>query len=203
MKKIILASASPRRAQLLRQVGLDFQIIVSDAEEVITDLPPAEFVKSTAFQKARIVSKAVPEGVIIAADTVVVIDGKIVGKPADAQEARKILYSLSGRQHKVYTGLCIIDMPSGHYYLGNECTKVYFRQLDEIEINAYIETGEPYDKAGAYGIQGKGAVLVERIEGCYFNVVGLPLSLLHQAMVEFGIDLLSVEGQNEKEEPCD
>lgn len=190
MKRIVLASASPRRAELLRQVALPFEVMVSDAEEEILDLPPGEFAKSTAFQKARIISRNVMEGIIIAADTIVAVDEKILGKPANAQEAFNMLNMLNGRKHQVYTGLCIIDMPSAYYFLDFCKTDVYFNKLTEEEIKSYIDTGEPFDKAGAYGIQGKGALLVDKIKGCYFNVVGLPLALLHQALKEFNINLL-------------
>lgn len=190
MKKIILASASPRRADLLKQLGLKFQVFISDADEEIVDLPPDEFVKNIALQKARIVSGAVSDGIIIAADTIVVIDGKIIGKPRDVEEACDMLTGLSGRMHEVFTGLCILEKPSGRYFLGYERTEVYFRNISQAEIKTYIATGEPMDKAGAYGIQGKGALFVEKINGCYFNVVGLPLTLLYNALAGFDVNLL-------------
>ena len=193
MKKIVLASASPRRAEILKQVGIKFTVCASDAEEEMLNLPPAEFVKVTALQKGRMVASCLQDAIVISADTVVVIQDRIMGKPANAEEAFALLSVLSGSFHEVYTGLCIIDMPSGKYYIGYARTKVFFRELSPRQIKAYIATGEPFDKAGAYGIQGKGAFFVEKIEGCYFNVMGLPVALLYGALREFGIDLLSGE----------
>ena len=197
MKKIVLASASPRRAEILKQVGVKFTVCASDAEEEILNLPPAEFVKATALQKGKVVASGLQDALVIAADTVVVIMGRIMGKPANDEEAFAMLSVLSGTFHDVYTGLCIIDMPTGKYYINYARTKVFFKELTPFQIKTYIASGEPFDKAGAYGIQGKGALLVEKIEGCYFNVVGLPVSLLYEAIKEFGIDLLSGVSTNE------
>ena len=175
---------------MLKQIGLKFQVIISDADEEIVDLSPDEFVKNIALQKAHIVSGAVSDGIIIAADTIVVIDGRILGKPRDLEDACEMLTGLSGRMHEVFTGLCIFEQPSGRYFLGYERTEVYFRNISQTEIKAYIATGEPLDKAGAYGIQGKGALFVKKINGCYFNVVGLPITLLYDALAGFDVNLL-------------
>ena len=190
VQKIILASASPRRAELLKQIGIKFEVMVSDAKEEMLDLSPGELAQNTAFQKAKLISRAGADSIIIAADTIVAVDGHKLGKPSDNKHAAEMLKMLSGRCHEVYTGLCVLEKPSGRYFLGHECTKVYFRELSQAEIEAYVSTGEPLDKAGAYGIQGKGALLVEKIEGCYFNVVGLPLTLLYKTLKEFGIEIL-------------
>ncbi len=177
MKKIdlILASASPRRRELLELAGYDFRVVTSEVEEIINpQLEPNELVMSLAEQKAGAVAEKSPESAVIGADTVVVLDGRIMGKPKDEQDAIRMLKQLSGRVHDVYTGVCIVIAGNAHSFF--ECTRVRFCELCDDEIAAYVATGEPMDKAGAYGIQGKGCVLVEGIEGDYFNVVGFPVS---------------------------
>lgn len=175
MKKIILASASPRRKELLETAGISFEICVADVDESIPEgTAPADAAKLTASKKAQAVSETYPDAVVIGADTIVVADGKILGKPKDKADAENMLRMLSGKEHLVITGVCLA--------LGNEKTvfektsKVRFYQLTDAEIEAYVATDEPMDKAGAYGIQGKGCVLVESIEGDYFNIVGLPVA---------------------------
>lgn len=192
MRKIVLASKSPRRRELLSEFVSDFDIIADDAEEITEDgITPEETVRNLAMQKARNVAKKADESaLVIGADTVVFIDGKILGKPANKEEALEMLHMLSGRDHHVCTGLAIIDNESKKSYCGFERTAVHFRHLEDEEIERYIATGEPMDKAGAYGIQNIGALFVEGIKGDYFNVVGLPLCKLGQVLKEeFGYEL--------------
>lgn len=173
--KIILASASPRRRELLAQAGFEFEVITSDVNEVVDPtLTPDMLVVSLARQKAQAVAVNREDFVVIGSDTVVVLDSKVLGKPKDEADAVKMLESLSGRTHEVYTGVCVAYGGEIHSFF--ECTRVKFCELDSAQINEYVATKEPMDKAGAYGIQGKGCVLVEGIEGDYFNVVGFPVS---------------------------
>jgi septum formation protein len=188
---IILASASPRRAELLRQLGLHFHIKPSRlAEEPYRHEPPAELVTRLALAKAREVAATETEGLVIGADTVVVCAGRLLGKPRNRADACAMLSGLAGRTHEVVTGVALVDAANGRYKVADVCTVVVFKKLSEAEIRGYVSTGEPLDKAGGYGIQGFGALLVERIEGCYFNVVGLPLAKLADMFKKFGVDLL-------------
>ena len=177
MKKIILASASPRRRELLGQLIGEFEVIPSGAEENITNTDPHDTVCELARTKAEWVAERHPEAVVIGADTMVYLGKTPLGKPKDAEEAREMLRMLSGRAHQVYTGVCVIA--DGKTIAEAECTDVYFAELSEAEIEEYVNTGDSMDKAGAYGIQGHAARFVERIDGCYFNVVGLPLRRLY------------------------
>ncbi len=187
---IILASNSPRRRELLAQIGLAFTVAPSHVDEsVLPGEAPVSYAERVAQDKARAAAKQAGKGIVIAADTIVVVGGAILGKPADAADARRMLTELSGREHEVVTGLAVMDAASEQCVTRISITKVWFRDLTEREIASYVATGEPLDKAGAYGIQGRGALLVERIEGCYSNVVGLPLSLLGEMLREFGISL--------------
>ena len=190
-KPLILASTSPRRAELLRQIGLEFQVVASHwvEEPPTAAVRPDDYVARLARHKAEQVAATVPTGIIIGADTVVVSDGVILGKPADPAQAAAMLSSLSGKEHSVFTGVALIAVPEGQVMTFAEETRVTFRRLPPAEIRNYVATGEPLDKAGAYGIQGKGALLVERIQGCYFNVVGLPLSRLAAALTELGVSV--------------
>jgi len=191
MQQIILASASPRRAFLLKQIGLDFQVIPSSVEEIAdSHLEPQEMVLKLAKRKAQAVSREYPQAIVLGADTVVCCEGRILGKPRDREEAAEMLYFLSGRVHEVVSGVVLQRLIPESVRGEAVTTRVKFRDLTDEEITGYIATGEPLDKAGAYGIQGLGALLVERIEGCYFNVVGLPLSRLPDLFREFGVDLL-------------
>lgn len=176
--KLVLASASPRRRALLEMLGFsDFRIAPSACGEDVDDLSPADAVKTLALRKARDVARGcAPDETVLAADTLVFLDGEPLGKPADAGEARAMLRRLSGRAHTVYTGVALIC--GGREMAEAEETAVFFRPLDDGEIDAYIATGEPMDKAGAYGAQGRGAVFIRRIEGDFFNVMGLPLCRL-------------------------
>ena len=192
MSRTILASASPRRSELLKQIGLTFEVFPSDVEEKVdNNLSPEEIAKSLAVVKAEYIAKKVGEDrLIIGADTIVVHNNNVLGKPKDRQDAYKMLKSLEGSWHEVITGVAVVDsgnMSSDSVY---EKTRVKMRPLTDEMIYSYIETGEPEDKAGAYGIQGIGAVLVEKIEGCYFNVVGLPLMRLNSILAKFGAGVL-------------
>ncbi len=186
---IILASASPRRRELLGSLGLSFDIQPATGSENTPDTgDAAEAVRLIARGKARQIAALHPEALVIGADTVVELDGHILGKPADEAEACAMLRALSGRTHRVYTGVAVIS--GGEELDHTECTEVRFRPLTEREIAAYVAGGEPMDKAGAYAAQGKAALFVEGIEGDYFNVVGLPLCALGRMLAHFGVTLL-------------
>jgi septum formation protein len=194
MKKntIILASNSPRRKDLLHQVGIEFITAPADVDErQLPGEPPEEYALRVAADKAKTAAKRAGDGLIIAADTIVVLDDRVLGKPSDAQEAESMLGTLSGRMHHVITGLVVLDAVSNRMTAKAVDTKVWFRKLTASEIRSYVASGEPLDKAGAYGIQGLGALLVERIEGCYFNVVGLPLSILSELLTNIGKPVLT------------
>ncbi|HET7657800.1 MAG TPA: Maf family protein [Bacillales bacterium] len=186
MKRLILASGSPRRKQLLERVFLSFDISVSEVNENFNEnLSPAEAVELLALRKARKVSERFPNAIILGADTIVSIDNEILGKPADACAAESMLLRLSGKTHTVYTGTAIVS--SERTYSFYSATDVIFHELAKEEIKFYIASGEPFDKAGGYGIQGLGATLVKEIHGDYFTVVGLPLSETVRALRSFGI----------------
>jgi len=182
---LILASASPRRLELLRSVGLEPQVMVPDVQEIKSAASPENIVVANAITKARYFAGKYPQALIIGADTVVVKDGKVYGKPNDADDAAAMLRSLSGAEHTVYSGLAVVDSATYLEEVGWKSTQVQFRELSEELIDAYIATGEPLDKAGAYGIQGKGALLVESIQGDFSTVVGLSLPLLADLLARF------------------
>jgi len=189
-RPVVLASASPRRRELLENIGLKFSVDAAEIAEVLTaGLKPVELAKALSLQKARAAASRHPDSIIIAADTFGVLDGVILGKPADAGHAREMLEELSGRCHGVITGFTVIDSATARVVSRAVETKVYFRKLSRAEIARYVETGEPLDKAGAYAIQGLGALLVDRIEGDYYNVIGLPLCALAGVLKGFGITL--------------
>ncbi len=193
MRKIVLASASPRRAELLRQIGLEFEVDQGDYREEVplAGADPRELVKYLSREKAKNVAFRHPDVLIVAADTVVVCGNNILGKPPSVSGARKMLKALNGRAHLVVTGFTVMDTGGGKSTTRSVETRVLVKKLTAGEIDAYVRTGEPLDKAGAYGIQGLGAVIVERIEGDYFNVVGLPLAALAEALKEFGVEVLA------------
>ena len=174
--KIILASKSPRRRQLLEQAGLTVTVMPSDFEEGSAELQaPEQYVRTLAEGKARAVTRQFPNDWVIGADTIVVVSGRVLGKPASEQEARTMLNQLNGRTHEVFTGWCIHRLEDNYRFSETIRTEVQFKQLTATEIEWYIHTSEPFDKAGAYAIQGVGAFLVKTIRGSYSNVVGLPL----------------------------
>lgn len=191
MAKIVLASASPRRQELLRRIGIeDFDIRVPEVEESFPQgLTPPEVVAHISREKADAAAAlCTPEEIVITADTMVFLDDQRLGKPADEADALRMLTSLLGRRHTVCTG---VTVRQGDCRLTEaESTDVYFRPASREELLAYIKTGEPMDKAGAYGVQGKGALLVERLDGDFFNVMGLPLLRLSRMLARFGVVLL-------------
>lgn len=208
-KRIILGSASPRRRELLAQIGVEFEVRVSDKEEIYKSSIPEEIVKELSLMKAENAASdllediadhhvgnttdtdgGIKDTVIIGADTIVVLDDEILGKPTDEEDAIRMLTRLQGREHRVYTGVAVLDFgPDGektviNYPVG---TKVYVNAMTEDEIRAYVATKDPLDKAGAYGIQGRFAAYIDRIDGDYYNVVGLPVSRVYQTLKEIGI----------------
>lgn len=190
---IILASKSPRRQELFSLIGLTYRVIVSDVEETVPpNSAPDELVMALALQKARAVHCDYPNDCVVGADTVVYIDEEIIGKPHDVADAKRILNRLQGRTHVVYTGVAVLS-PRGED-VRHAQTRVTFAPMREEEIDWYIQTGEPMDKAGAYGIQGPGGIFVERVEGNYFNVIGMPLPLLYRMLSDAGAISLTNEG---------
>ena len=188
--KIILASASPRRRELLKLLIPHFEIVPSCFDENLAKAndSPEEAVVKAALAKARDVAREHPKAIVIGADTLVVVDEEILGKPTDEDDARRMLALLSGRAHHVYTGVAVVAFrPREFEATGYERTEVRFRELTSDLIDRYVATGEPIDKAGAYAIQGKGCALVEGINGCYFNVVGLPLYRLSRMLEKSGL----------------
>jgi nucleoside triphosphate pyrophosphatase len=186
--RLILASTSPRRAQILREAGLSFSIISSAVDETpMPGEPPSELVQRLADAKAELVAaRAVGPAIVIAADTVVILEGQILGKPRSTDDARNMLEKLSGRTHSVVTGVSLVRLPDSERRRFIETTLVHFDRLSPSEITRYLATEEPHDKAGAYAIQGRAGRYIPRIEGCYFNVVGLPLAHLLTELHELG-----------------
>lgn len=190
-KRIILASSSPRRQELLQNLGLEFQIHPSGVDETVVDgLKPSEVVELLAERKATDVARLYSHELVIGSDTIVVVDGQILGKPEDQQQAFQMISSLQGRSHHVYSGLAIIDAATGAIKKGHIKTQVHMRAISDAEIEDYVMTGEPMDKAGAYAIQGLGSIFITGIEGDYFSVVGLPVQLLADFLEGFGILIL-------------
>lgn len=186
MKRFILASASPRRKEILENAGFDFEIIVSDVDENITeDLSPSETVEELAKRKALAVWEENKDAVVFGCDTVVAVDDKILGKPRDDDEAFAMIKMLSGKAHTVSTGVCICSEDKISVF--SNTTNVEFYPLSDETIRSYVATGESRDKAGAYGIQGYGSVLIKEIKGDYFSVMGLPVSESSRVLADFGI----------------
>jgi septum formation protein len=201
--KLILASASPRRAEILRNAGFPFDIFPADVDEtILRDERAEDYVRRLAEEKARVaMERLTPHtipAIVIGADTTVVAGGQILGKPADKEDARRMLRLLSGQTHEVLTGLSVTRSADSRSASHVETTRVIFASLSESEIENYLASGEPFDKAGAYGIQGIGGRYVTRIEGCYFNVMGLPLSRLWSMLRDFGWRDLAKSQPNEK-----
>ena len=196
--RIILASQSPRRRELLGRMGItEFEVIPAQGEEIATrTLGPDRLVEELSRRKCAEVSAAHPDALVIAADTVVSIDSQVLGKPRSEEEAGRMLRALSGRLHVVYTGVTVCCQ--GKTVTESESTSVRFRSLTDADIMRYITTGEPMDKAGAYGIQGYGSVLVEGISGDYYNVMGLPVCRLAKMLARFGVDPLALAVEKEQ-----
>jgi len=188
MKKIILASQSPRRKKILEQIGLDFKVVISDFDETkIRFKTPQEMVEKLSLGKAKTIAKKYPNSIIIGADTTVIFKSEIIGKPKSKEDAVRILRLLSGNTHEIVTGFTVLK---GNKSITKHVTsRVKFKKLTEDEIKAYVATGEPMDKAGGYGIQEKGGLFMENIQGDYFNVVGLPIFAVAKALKKFGVDI--------------
>ncbi len=190
-RAIILASASPRRKELLSLIGLKFKVHVSDYEEDLgLKLKPHELAKFLSLEKARAVAGNYKDALIIAADTFIVFRSKLLGKPHTDKEAFRMLTLLNGNLHSVITGYTVLDTRSGKKSSSAIETKVWFRKMADDELRAYVKTGEPLDKAGAYAIQGIGSLIVKKIEGDYFNVIGLPVASLAVTLKKFGVSVL-------------
>ena len=190
LQDIILASASPRRYELLKLIDLEFRVIPSHVEEIYSDhLTPIEYVQENARNKGRAVAGKYPSSLMISADTIVVLNDHILEKPRDERHAREILTRLSGHTHTVLTSFGLFHQQKGREVMEYESTRVTFRNLTQDEIFAYLETGEPFDKAGAYGAQKYGALLIEKVDGCFFNVIGLPLSKFFTTLSKFLISI--------------
>lgn len=190
-RQIILASASPRRKELLELIGLTFKIDVGDYEEDLgLNLKPQELAKFLSREKARTVAPRHDDALIIAADTFIVFRNHLLGKPHTNNEALRMLILLNGRVHSVITGYTVLDTKTRKKISRAVETKVWFRKMTDDELRAYVRTGEPLDKAGAYAIQGIGSLLIKKIEGDYFNVIGLPVASLAETFKKFGIRVL-------------
>lgn len=190
-KKLILASSSDRRKNLLTKLGLKYTAMPSRIDENEYDFnKPEKLVQELSLAKASKVAKIVENALIISADTVVIYENKILEKPKDKEAAFKMLKLLEDDKHKVYTGLAVISANDDMHYLDYDLTEVFMRQIDDDEIKRYIKTGEPMDKAGSYGIQGKGGVFVHKIKGSYFTVMGLPIHKLSMALKSFSIEII-------------
>jgi septum formation protein len=199
--KLILASASPRRAEILRNAGIRFEVCSTDVDEsLLVNESPADYVRRLALAKALAAADKNPnlgaDALIIGADTIVVVDARVLGKPASRDDAKHMLRSVSGRIHEVHSGLALLQISGMQQRVVEEITRVHFAHLGDQEIEEYLVTGEPFDKAGAYAIQGMGGRFVKRIEGCYFNVMGLPLARLWTLLREFGFES-SAENQRD------
>jgi septum formation protein len=192
---LILASSSPRRQELIKILGLPLQVVPSEVnEDVPEEWSPQQIVEGLSRRKAGSVLASFAQQsdmhcIVVGSDTIVVLDGKVMGKPKNEEQARTMLHRLAGRTHEVYTGVSCMRAPDGMSVTSHRVTRVHMRNLSEEQIARYVATGEPMDKAGAYGIQELGALLIESIEGDYFNVVGLPVSLLAVQLEQFGISL--------------
>ena len=192
--KIILASTSSRRAELLKQIGLEFEVIPSEYEEDMTlKMSHRNLAKTLAYGKAKDVAGKVKEGIVVGVDTFLIFRRKRIGKPKDSQDAIKILEALSGKTIRVYSGVAIINCATDKEVIDYEITKVKLKKLAHKEIEHYVATGEPLDKAGAFAIQGLGAIFISSIKRCYSNVIGLPLHNLYKNLQKFGVDIFDYE----------
>ena len=191
MQKLILASASPRREKILKKLNLKFTVVPSKIDEsVYNHLPPEEMVQELSLLKAKEVSNLVEDTLIIAADTIIVNNGKIMGKPQNNNEAIEMLKELRNGKHTVLTGVAVSSIPEGKQLTVIDETDVYMSDISDEEINKYVATGEPMGKSGSYAVQGLGSIFVERIEGSYYTVMGLPIHKLAKMLNDFSIDIL-------------
>lgn len=190
---MILASKSPRRKEILEEFGFKFKIEAKETLEESKKENPKDFVMEIALEKAMVVAEDNYEEWIVAADTVVVYNNKILGKPKNEEEAKEVLKSLSSHSHEVYTGVAIVNKQKNISLTFTELTKVYFKNISDQEINWYVETKEPLDKAGSYGIQGKGSILIEKIEGDFYNVMGFPISKFYEEIKKLGFKLKEID----------
>lgn len=193
MKKIILASGSPRRKELLERFTKDFEIIPSDYEEDMTlDMPPEELAKHLSLGKAKDIANKLDEGLVIGADTFVTFQERVIGKPKDIEEAKETLRNYSGTHHSVFTGITVIDVSDNRIVSDYAETKVYFRELSDEEIDIYVESDNVLDKAGSYAYQDRASAFIVKIEGDYYTMVGLPISTLDKILKQFGVELLGL-----------
>lgn len=189
-EKIILASGSPRRRELMQLIPVTFDVVVKAVDETLMDnLSPEENVMQLARKKALAVAETFEASWVLGCDTIVVCDGKILGKPKDQQDAMQMLQLLSGRAHEVLTGVCMVKKENGKEEMFFDRTIVYFKELSDREVSYYIATKEPMDKAGAYGIQGYASIFISRIEGDYYNVMGLPIQLVYDYLKKEGLEV--------------
>ena len=184
---MVLASASPRRRELLRSLCPEFIVMPSEIDETLPPGPPAAAAERLALDKARAVAARVGAGVVLGADTIVVVGGEVLGKPATVEDARRMLKQLRARQHEVITGVAVVEAPSGRSETTAVVSRVRMADYGETEIEAYLASGEPFDKAGAYAIQGRGSALVAGLDGSFTNVVGLPLAETARLLGAFGV----------------
>jgi septum formation protein len=190
-RKIILASGSPRRKELLEKIGLPFEVVTSPYEEDMSAAAdPLDLVQLLALKKAEAVAASYEDAIVIAADTFVIFENKFLGKPKDKHDAARMLRLLSGNENDIVTGYAVIDTKSGKVSNGYSKATVKIRQLTDAEIDAYIESGEPLDKAGAFAVQDLGSVLIERIDGDFYSILGLPLFKIYFALRDLGVDAL-------------
>ncbi len=189
---MILASKSPRRREILSQFGFDIEIDSVDVEEVSDEKEVVDQLMDISRKKSQEVAKRNPDKYVVSADTAVIIDGRVLGKPRDKEEAKSTLRELSGRAHEVITAYTLFNLSMGVTHSHYDTTMVYFKELSDEEIEWYVATGEPMDKAGSYGIQGKGTILVEKIEGDFYNVMGFPLSKFYDDLKSLGMDISNI-----------
>ncbi|MFD2612566.1 Maf family protein [Paenibacillus gansuensis] len=193
---LVLASSSPRRRELIENLKLPYEVTASHVDESTPEgTAPSDIVEMLSVRKAEAVASLLSAGeagkrIVIGSDTIVVLDGEVLGKPEDEEDAFRMLSRLQGRSHQVYTGICCIAVDTGQREVAHRITEVEMKNLSGDRIRSYIATGEPSDKAGSYGIQGIGATLIEKINGDYFNVVGLPVALLSDMLERFGVEVL-------------
>lgn len=193
-QKIILATTSPRRHGLAQTMGLDFEVAPSSYEEDMTKkMNPKDMVMMFAHGKASDVAKRYKEGIVIGVDTIVVFNGKNLGKPKTKEEAFNMLKSYSGKKQFVYSGVCLIDCSTGKIIKDCEITEVYFDRLNDEEIKRYVETGEPMDKAGGYGMQDLASIFIKKINGCYFNVMGFPIYNIYKNLQKMGVNIFEYD----------